>query len=172
MNFQEIDKHIIPMEDFIFKWRFTEEKYDLLPDNHLNEMKPLDKEASNFLDNFIGKTSLHNHIPFKKDFFKTIDKAKILEGNENEIKKWLYHRALPFDKPVFLSWDSKTSMKTKWKYVVKYWDSLFYGGSDDLTVFDDSLEWALLFFHENEIYWGTNKKFEPENKFNESWFTY
>ena len=44
-------------------------------------------------------------------------------------------------------------MKTKWKFVVKYWDSIFYGGSDDLTIFDDSLEWAVLFFHENEIYW-------------------
>lgn len=172
MNFQEIDKHIIPMDDFILKWRFTEEKYDMLPDNHLNEMKPLDKEASNFLDNFISKTALHNQMPFKKDFFKTIDKARILEGNENEIKKWLYHRPLPFDKTVFLSWDIDTSMKTKWKYVVKYWDSIFYGGSDDLTVFDESLEWALLFFHEDEIYWGTNKRFEPENKFDESWFTY
>ncbi|WP_186755675.1 DUF2947 family protein [Echinicola salinicaeni] len=172
MNFQEIDKHIIPMDGFILKWRFTEEKYDLLPDNYLNELKPLDKEASHFLDNYISKTTLHNQIPFKKDFFRVIDKARILEGNEKEIKKWLYHRALPFDKTVFLSWDRETSMKTKWKFLVKYWDSFFYGGSDDLTVFDESLEWALLFFHENEIYWGTNREFESEDKFDESWLPY
>lgn len=55
--------------------------------------------------------------------------------------------------------------------MVKYWDTIFYGGSDDLTVFDDSLEWALLFFHENEIYWGTNKKFETEDKFEDAWST-
>lgn len=60
MNFHEIDKHIIPMNNFIFKWRFTEEKYGLFHENHLNELKPLDKVASNFLDNFIGKINLHN----------------------------------------------------------------------------------------------------------------
>lgn len=171
MNFLEIDKHIIPMNEFIFNWRITEEMYSLLTKHQLNEFKPLDKEASNFLDNFIGNAALHRQIPFKKGFFRIIDKVKILEGNENEIKKWLYHRALPFDKTVYLSWNRETSMKTKWKYVVKYWDPILYGGSDDLTVFDDSLEWALLFYHENEIYWGTNKKFEPEDKFDATWFT-
>jgi len=145
------------MEDFIFKWRFTDEKYDLLPDNHLNELKPLDKEASNFLADFLSKTTLHDQIPFRKGFFSTMHKTKIVEGTEIDIKEWLYHRALPFDQTVFLSWDRETSMKTKWKYVVKYWDALFYSASDDLTVFDDSLEWAVLFYHENDIYWGTNK---------------
>ena len=172
MDFNAIDSHIISMDEFVLKWRFTEEKYDLLSEEHLRELKPLDKEASGFLENFISKTSLHNQMPFKKDLFKTIDKARILEGNEKEIKKWLYHRSLPFDKTVYLCWDNTTSMKTKWKFVVKYWDSLFYGGSDDLTVFDESLQWALLFFHEDEIYWGTNKKFEPSNEFDEHWFTY
>ncbi|MTI31455.1 hypothetical protein [Xanthovirga aplysinae] len=160
MNFNEIDNHIIPMKAFKLNWRFTERKYDLLPEKHLNELKPLDNEASEFLDKYISKVELHNQFPFKRGFFKNIDKAEILEENEKEIRKWLYRRALPFDKTVLLSWDGDTSMKTKWKFVLKYWDSVFYVGSDDLTVFDESLEWALLFFHENEIYWGTNKKYK------------
>ncbi|MEP2446199.1 MAG: DUF2947 family protein [Balneola sp.] len=160
------------MDKFILKWRFTEQEYDLLSEDHLNELKPFDKDASEFLDDFINKNQLHKHIPFTKGYFKTIDKAEILDRNEKQIKKWLYHRALPFDETIFLSWDRETSMKTKWKYLVKYWDSFFYGGSDDLTVFDQSLNWALLFFHECEIYWGTNKEFEPEDQFDDSWFTY
>ena len=170
MNFQEINEHIIPMDDFSLKWRFTEEEYDLISNIHLNELKPLDNKASNFLNNFIEKIRIHNQVPFKENFFRTIDKVKILEGNEKAIKKWLYQRDLPFDKTVFLSWDKETSMMTKWKFIVKYWDSIFYGGSDDLTVFDESLEWSLLFFHEDEIYWGTNKKFESEDKYDENWF--
>ena len=172
MEFEEIDEHIIEMKDFELSWRFTKKEYAVLPIEHLNELKPLDRNASEFLDNFISKCTLHNQIPFKKDFFRTIDKAKITEGNEAEITKWLYRRALPFDKTVYLSWGAETSMKTKWKFVVKYWDELFYGCSDDLTVFDESLQWSLLFFHEDELYWGTNQTFEPSNAFDENWFTY
>jgi hypothetical protein len=37
--------------------------------------------------------------------------------------------------------------------VVKYWDAIFYGRFEYLTVFDENLDWALLFFHEDDIYW-------------------
>nr|NQU91175.1 DUF2947 family protein [Bacteroidota bacterium] len=159
MDFNNIDIHIISIHDFPLNWRFTDEKYNLLPDDHLGELKPLDREASNYLDDFIIKSTLLDQHPFKNAFFRTSDNARIIGGDEKEIKKWLFQRALPFDKTVYLSWDSETSMKTKWKYVVKYWDSFFYEATDDLIVFDDSLEWALYFYHEGEIYWGTNKNF-------------
>ncbi len=51
-------------------------------------------------------------------------------------------------------------MIVPWKLVVKYFDSFYYGGSDDLTIIDKSLNWALLFFHEDEIYFGTNNEFK------------
>jgi hypothetical protein len=170
MDFKTIDRHIIPMDDFSIKWRFTEEKYDMLPDEHLQEIKPFDSKASLFLHDFIMKTTLHDQIPFKKNFFKTIDTIYRTDDNEPEIKKWLYHRGLSFDKTVYLTWDPQTSLKTKWKYVVKYWDSFFYSSSDDLTVFDESLNWALLFTHHDDLYWGTNKKYETTTEFNEDWF--
>lgn len=122
MNFDDIDKSIISMDNFTLNWRFMDERYGVIPSDHLSELKPLDEAASNFLDTFLSRTHIHLQVPFKTDFFRTIDRARILTGNEKEIKKWLYHRALPFDKLVYLSWDKKTSMKTKWKYVVKYWD--------------------------------------------------
>ena len=93
IDFESIFQHVIPMGDFQLKWRFTEVKYDKLPDQHLDQLKPLDSEAAKFLSDYIVKTNLHNDTPFKKDFFRTIDKAKILDGNEKEIKKWLYQRA-------------------------------------------------------------------------------
>jgi hypothetical protein len=161
IDFDNIFQHVIPMDKFRLKWRFTEEKYGKLSEQHHDQLRPLDKEAAKFLWNFISKTNLHNERPFKKDFFRTIDKTNILEGNEKEIKKWLYQRGLPFDKFVFLSWDQTDAMIVPWKLLIKYFDSFYYGGSDDLTVIDQSLSWALLFFHEDEIYFGTNKDFIP-----------
>lgn len=160
IGFDNISQHIIPMDDFRLKWRFTEEEFDMLPEQHLNQLKPLDKEASKFLHDYFAKTNLYNNFPFKKDFFRTFDTISILEGNENEIKKWLYQRGFPFDKPVFLSWDDSNAMIVPWKLLIKYFDSFYYGASDDLTVIDQSLNWALLFFHKDEIYFGTNENYQ------------
>lgn len=167
VNFDNIFQHIIPMDNFGRKWRFTEEIYDILPDQHLDQLKPLDKEASKFLWNLIAETYLHNDIPFKKDFFRTIEHTTILDGNKKEIKQWLYHRQLPLDKPVFLSWDETDAMIVPWKLLIKYFDSFYYGGSDDLTIIDQSLNWALLFFHEDQIYFGTNIDFKPNQALGE-----
>jgi len=155
------------MKDFVLKWRFTEEQYGKLPDQHLEQLMPLDKAASQFLWEYTVGTGLHYDVPFKKGFFKTIDKAGISEGNEAEIKKWLYQRGFPFQKPVYLSWDQATSMIVPWKLLIKYFDSFYYGASDDLTVVDQSLNWALMFYHEDEIYFGTNEDYKPGHTFDD-----
>lgn len=167
IDFDNIYEHIIPMSDFHLKWRFNAEKNDNLLPRHIEELKPLDSKASKFLWDFIAGTNLHKDIPFKKDYFRTIDKAKISDDNGKEIKKWLYHRGIPFEKEVFLSWQPKDAMIAPWKIVVKYFDSLYYSTSDDLTIIDRSLNWALLFYHEDEIYFGTNNKFRPSTEFSD-----
>ncbi|MBC7536928.1 MAG: hypothetical protein H7258_14655, partial [Ferruginibacter sp.] len=165
IDFDNTLDHVIPMDNLGRKWRFTDNKYDKLPEKHLDRLKPLDNQAAKFLWDYIAKINLHEDIPFKKDFFLTIKKVKVLDGNEQEIKKWLYQRGLPFDKAVFLSWDQTDAMIVPWKLLIKYFDSFYYGGSDDLTIIDQSLNWALLFFHEDEIYFGTDTDFRPSETF-------
>lgn len=147
------------MDDFMLKWRFTDERYDLLPDMHLEQLKPLSKNASRFLWDFISEIDLHGNTPFKRNFFRTIDKMKIYEGKEKEVKKWLFERGLSFEKDVFLSWEPTEAMIVPWKIFIKYFDSFYY--ADDLTILDQSVNWALLFYHESEIYFGTNKDYVP-----------
>jgi hypothetical protein len=151
------------MADFSMKWRFTEENYNILPQLHLDQIKPLDSEAARFLSDFIAKNGLHKDFPFKKDLFRNNDKTTIGDDNEKEVKKWLYHRGIPFDKEVFLSYGRDTAIIVPWKLLIKYFDDFQY--SDDLTVIDQSLNWALLFFHEGEIYFGTNEDFTPSKLF-------
>ena len=52
-------------------------------------------------------------MPFKNGMFRTIDRARITESNNKEIKIWLYQRGLPFDKNVYLCWDEKNAMISK-----------------------------------------------------------
>ncbi|MFZ4056511.1 MAG: hypothetical protein ACOYKE_00160 [Ferruginibacter sp.] len=165
VDFDNIYTHIIPMPDFPLKMRFTNSPENAIPEIHLNQLKPLDKIAAKFLWDYIFETQLHDDVPFKKGFFQNIDKAKILLNNEATIKKWLYHRGLPFNKPVFLSWQPYEAMVVPWKLFIKYFECFYY--ADDLTIFDQSLTWALLFYHESEIYFGTNKDFKPSDNFND-----
>ncbi|WP_299101472.1 hypothetical protein [uncultured Winogradskyella sp.] len=163
VDFKNIGNNTIDLADFKMKWRFTDSNYNLLPNVHLEQLKPLNKNASNFLWHHIQSVQLHSDFPFKKGFFKTIDKVKILEDNETIIKKWLFHRGLSFQKKVYLSWQPDEAMVVPWKILIKYFDDFFYDGSDDLTVIDESLNWALLFYHESEIYFGTNEKYISSN---------
>lgn len=117
VDFGNIYDHVIPMRDFRLNWRFTDEKYDVLPEVHLDQLKPLDKIASKFLWDYISHSRLHDDVPFKTNFFKTIDKAKIDLDNKQLIKKWLFHRGLPFDKEVFLSWQPDDAMIVPWKFL-------------------------------------------------------
>jgi len=165
IGFDNILDHVIPMDDFVLKWRFTEEKYNQLPQLHSDQIKPLDHHAAKFLWDFINTTGLHNDVPFKRNFFRNIDEVRIGEGNDRGIKKWLYQRGIPFDKMVFLSYQPDTAMIAPWKLLIKYFDDFQY--SDDLTVIDASLSWALLFYHEGEIYFGSNEGFVPGNQFND-----
>ena len=40
--------------------------------------------------------------------------------------------------------------------LVKYWTAFYYPISDDLTVIDGAFTWALLFYHEEEVFFGSN----------------
>ena len=165
IDFTNIDKHIVPISEFGLKWRFTEENYDVFPKIHLDQLKPLDRNAAIFLSTYISKNDLHADAPFKKNFFRTVDYINISEDNDSEIKKWLYQRGLPFEKVVYLSWDNENAMIVPWKILIKYFDSFYYAGSDDLTVFDESLQWSLMFSHWDTIFFGTNNDFVPSDSF-------
>ncbi|HEY2582349.1 MAG TPA: hypothetical protein VGI43_11110 [Mucilaginibacter sp.] len=159
VGFDNISEHIISIDDFSLKWRFTDENYDKLPDIHLEQLKPLDKEASLFLWNYISKAGLYDDVPFKKNLFRTIDHLPNVLDNEKDTKKWLYKSGPAPEERIFLSYQRDMAMIVPWKLLVEYFDSFYYPVSDDLTVFDQSLNWALLFFHEDEIYFGANEKF-------------
>ena len=152
MNFIELDNHILEMNNFILRWRFN--KIDKL---QLREIFPFNKFASEYLSDFISNAKLHEQIPFSANFFKTLENIRIEENNNEEIKQWLSSRKLSLQKTVYLSWDNETAIKTNWNTVINLWNSFFYSSSDDLTIFDESLEWSILFFHENTIYWGINR---------------
>lgn len=162
IDIDNIQNFTVPISEFRYNWRLDNNS---IAPAHLEQLQPLNNDAARFLWDYIININLHDDIPFKRDFFRNIDKARITTENIPGIKKWLYHRAIPFDKAVFLSWQPTIAMIVPWKIFVKYVDVFYYSISDDLTIIDKSMDWALLFYHEDEIYFGTNKDFEQDAAF-------
>ena len=77
IDFNNITEDVIPMNQFRLNYRFTNDKYEKLPNLHLDQLRPLGKKASRFLWDYTIQSNLHGNAPFKKDFFKKIDNAPI-----------------------------------------------------------------------------------------------
>ena len=120
---------------------FSEDKVQDLSIDIVNQVLKL---------NIWNYNNFHVFFPIEKN-----NEIDIEEGKEKKIERWFGTLNLSLEDDVYLSWDPETALKTKLKYVVKYWKSLYYRDSDDLTVFSENLNWSLLFFHEGKIYFGS-----------------
>jgi hypothetical protein len=160
ISFENIQDHVLSLDQSPFEnWMVDAAKHNI-PPAHIQLIQPLDKEAAKFLSDFISSTNLHAQVPFKKGFFRTVEKTFVQVNNQADIKKWLYRRGLKFDKTVYLSWQPDLAAIVPWKMIVKYSEE-FAGGGDDLTIFDASLNWAILFYHEGDVFFATNENYEP-----------
>lgn len=155
ISFANLQQCIIPIFNFELKWRFTNDKYDRLPFRDLNQLTPLNREGAYFLwKYYMIDTVLHKDFPFRRNFFSVIDHKDLGSDNPKEIHNWLFKKSISASNPVFLSWEPNLAMITPWSIFVKYFDCFFYPGSDDLTVLDESLSWALLCHHAEFLYFG------------------
>ena len=128
---------------------------------HLAQVKPLSPADAKRLWDMILQADMHRAIPFTDGYFRSVVSTRIEDLYDNEledrrVRKWLYQRGIPFGQRVWLSYHPECAIETTWRILVKYWTAFYYPISDDLTVIDGSLNWALLFFHEHEVFFGTN----------------
>ena len=141
--------------------------FDALPETHREQILFLDKTARKYLFSFTGESANlytgHESDPFAKGNFRFVEKLDNLvltpEG-EQELKKWLFKRSLPFRTWVFVLFEGfDDAILMTWKMVVKYSGLIFF--SEDVMVFDKTLNWCLFYFHENEIFFGRENRYDP-----------
>jgi hypothetical protein len=79
-----------------------------------------------------------------------------IEGHGNDqlarIEEWVSQMSVPPQQEVFVSWNSLEAVVTTWELIIKYWNTFWYPGGDDMVVFDASLAWALFISHEEEAF--------------------
>ncbi len=71
------------------------------------------------------------------------------------IEKWVFLLPNHGQHPITLSW----------KMVVKHAGNIFWG--DDVLIFDDTNQWCLYYWHEEELFFGKINTFDPEMGYQE-----
>ncbi len=131
-------------------WRWTDINYAVLPDNVMMQLIPLEH----------CEAQVHHQMALKllgKDSLSSLfTQIKI---NTNELSSaegtiWLEEQQPILNTEVVLSWDSEAAIKTTWGIFSKYWQEFCYPASDNLMVFSESQNWALLYHHSEEFHFG------------------
>jgi hypothetical protein len=144
----------------------TAKEFDDLPETHKEQILFLDKAAEKYIFEFVSSAHLITGgfwDPFAKGNFKNVeefDRFYGIQASKQELKKWLFNRGIAFPTWVFvLMGANQPPMLMTWKMMVKYVEHIFFG--DDVVVFDKTLNWCLVYFHENQMFFGKDKTFDP-----------
>ena len=144
----------IDMAEFPLKWRWTDEKYCILPESDLKKIHPLSKAASAIA----WKTSLRfvdstNHCAPSSVLFDSIDNTPA--ENPESVRYWLTSR-IP-NEEVIVSWQPDIAVITTTEIFIKYWDDFCYQSSDDVSIWPSSEKWILHYHHHDIFYYGKSK---------------
>jgi hypothetical protein len=165
--------------DYPKVWTFLgspEDASNISPE-HRDQIHFLDSTATKLINTYLGTSCMLEGLdpykydgkswsPFRKNYFRSTDEFLVSDNCDSQIRKWLFDKGVPFDKYVFIDLDkSGQSVMLTWKMVIKYWEGLFF--ADDLTIFDETLNWGLFYFHEDHLYYGQTRIFDPEGKVRE-----
>ncbi|MDB5203559.1 MAG: hypothetical protein JWQ27_2968 [Ferruginibacter sp.] len=141
-------------------------EFDELPETHREQILFLDKAAGKYIFEFaVSARFITGGLwdPFAKGNFKTVehyDRFYGIQDSKQELKKWLFNRGIPFSTWVFvLPGANQPPMLMTWKMMVKYVEHIFFG--DDVVVFDHTGNWCLVYFHENEMFFGKDRSYDP-----------
>jgi len=146
------------------------EDFDKIPDIHKEQILFLDKGATKFIYEYCSSAKLIADDlwqPFSKGNFKTIEEYSNFsdtEESKQELKKWMFNRGIEFQNWVFVLPNyNDYPILTTWKMVIKYSDDLFH--SDDITIFDKTLNWCLFYFHHDKMFFGKDNIYDPTDDY-------
>ncbi len=138
--------------------------FEALPQETRDQVSFLDKKATDYLLDLLHTARLitgGGWEPFQQNF-KTVETFdRFYENDESRrlLKKWLYHRGIPFSRQVFLLETNENAVAITWKMLLRYSPFIFPG--DDVAVFDSSLNWCLFYYHDNKMSFGRDRIYDP-----------
>ena len=145
-------------------------EFDSLPATHREQILFLNQAAGEYIFEFSRDAHLTTGglwDPFAKGNFKSVeefDQFSRSPASKQLLKKWLYNRGIAFSTWVYVLVNgNEPPMMMTWKMLIKYSDSLFL--LDDVMVFDNTLNWCLVFFHHDRLFFGKDNIYDSKEDF-------
>lgn len=146
------------------------EDFDSLPETHKSQIFFLDKTACKFIYEFSSAAKLVTgdiSNPFAKGNFKIVEVFSDFSNTDEsrkQLKKWLFNRGISFQTWVFVLPNyNDYPVLTTWKMIVKYSGDIFF--NDDITIFDESINWCLFYFHHDKLFFGKDNIYDPADDY-------
>ena len=76
------------------------------------------------------------------------------ELDDAPVRAWLVSLPVSVDQTVIVSWDNNLAVTAPFAIVAKYWSDFFYPSGDDAVVTPPTLEWLLVWDHEESFEFG------------------
>jgi hypothetical protein len=89
---------------------------------------------------------------YKSQTYKTFFNKSIQDVSDDETRNMLSKLPILLDAQVNLVWASQgAGIIIPYLTFIKYFDDLWYPGSDDIWIYEDGMEWILEISHEEKI---------------------
>lgn len=143
-----------PLSEFPLKWRWTDSRWNKLPNSDLKSIRPFTDEKALELLQYSQKFSDHTGLLDSHfDNVASIDTSTY----SPKISKWLLDHFPNGDEMVIVSWDHRHAAMVLWRVFCNYWDDFCYPASDDVAIWPISEEWALMYLHTEQFVFGVRR---------------
>jgi hypothetical protein len=153
MQFKESD--FIALEDFDLKWCWTDARWNKLPDDALEQIRPLTENKAQEIDDVSAK------------FFKQVGpggpetnriRSFNCSGDPSHARTWLKGLNINPSITVVWSYDQSHAAIVTWNVFCEYWDDFSAPGAQDIAIWPLTEEWLLIYWHEEWLYFGANRE--------------
>ena len=146
-----------PLRELPLRWRWTDSRWSVLPDDALESIQPLIETTARRLCQH--SLTFLNHLGVNEEFFESIKRINT-SGETSEIGKWLSNCSSDVNQTVIVSWNDREAVLIRWDAFCRFWDDFCYPSSDDVAVFPLSEEWMLFSVHDETFVFGKRQN-EP-----------
>ena len=146
------------LADFPLSWRWTDPKWNQLPEAALQRISPLTRAKAKELWRIEGHFVLSdgprvNMFECSPWIDASVDTADAFE----KVRDWLLGHFSDREQQVIVSWDKDTAVVASWGVFCDYWDDFCYPASDDVSVFPVSFDWVLFYQHGERFVFGKKR---------------
>jgi len=139
------DGDVCPLQEFQLEWRWTDDRWNKLPESTLAQIFPLKRpkayQIHELCVGFVGSLAR--------------DSIEQCSASDNApVREWLSKLPVSNDERVALSWSGSLSVATTWRIVCEYWDDFCYPSSDDVFVLPLNEDWLLVYHHDEKFKFG------------------